>query len=712
MACHGPKGQGGLVPGIDLTVDMYAHSSAPDDFLTLERYIELWMGPSNPTACVGQCAADVTAYVLTFTDAPLQNAEENQKVCEPTLAYQAPIRRITEGEYDNAVQELLGVSMHGTTNLTADSRSGSFATNRGTPASSSAVINYLESAELISKLATGELDSRYSWVLAASNNEDDLGNVIDGDPSTRWGTGTAQEPGQWLTIDMGAIQRFNGIEMAHQASRDDFPVRYEVNVSNDGSSWGNVVASGSGTRSVTTVNFDTVEARHIRIRQLGRTDRLWWAIHELEVLEGGDPISASGNVSCGNAACARNFVDRFVRRAYRGSATNNDVTALRALLNEGGNVTEGIQIVIEAVLQSPKFLYQVERSVSGSGPASKERLTGLSIAEKLASFLWNSIPDEALLEAAENGDLDTDEGVQEQAARMMRDPRSTESFADFVEQWFETDLILTTQKDTDVFPQFTDGLRAAMRQETKAFVEWMIESDNFNYQELLTSSKAFPSGALAEFYGVRSQSNGAPVDLDGRVGIATHPSVSASHARLTDTSVVSRGDFLLDALLCIELPEPPANVEALFAQIDPTLPTRERLALHTAEPSCASCHDLIDPLGFSLESYDAIGAFRTRDILGFPVETFGTLSGTDQDGQFDDVTGLMDRVLASKTGPSCAVEQWMRFAQRRVVNEADECSVNTITQEFENSGYDFNALVRAVVTSDAFLFRDSTGADR
>ena len=363
--------------------------------------------------------------------------------------------------------------------------------------------------------------------------------------------------------------------------------------------------------------------------------------------------------------------------------------------------------MIERVLQSPKFLYQVERSIDSAGLV--ERLTGLSIAEKLASFLWNSIPDEALLAAAEAGDLDTAAGVQAQAERMLSDPKATESFADFVEQWFETHMIVGTQKDTDVYPEFDDSLTTAMRAETKAFVKWMRENDLFTYEELLSSSKAFPGDALASFYGVAPVAEGTPVDIDERVGILTHPSLTASHAKLDDSSVVGRGDFILKTLLCIDLPEPPADVEQLLSGIDPNLPTRDRLALHTEDPSCASCHDLIDPLGFALESYDAIGAFRLEDNLGYPVETHGTLRGTDQDGDFDDIHGLVSKVVASETARSCAVEQWMRFAQRRLLNDNDDCSVDTVTQAFASSGYDFNALVRAIVTSEAFLYRDSSG---
>ena len=649
---------------------------------------------------------EAIAYALSNTDPSLP---ENG-TCEVESATQSPIRRITEGEYDNAIEALLGVSMHNTTNLVADAESGPFATNRGTPASAAAILNYLQSAELVAKLATNQLDKRYNWVLNASENALDLNFLIDGDSSTRWATQTDQEPNQSLTIDLGSAQRFNQIVLEHEDSPNDFPVRYEVSVSDDGINWGNALVSGNGESSNTIIDFDTVEARHIRLVQLGTSNRYWWSIHELNVLQQGDSVSQASGALCDTFDCADTFVASFARQAYRGSLTTDELNTLKDdVLRSGDSVSDGIQLVIERVLQSPKFLYQVERSVPGTGSGTMERLTGLSIAEKLASFLWNSIPDEALLNAAELGDLDSTAGVITQAERMINDSQATVAFADFIEQWFETELIMDAQKDTDAYPEFTDNLRAGMRAETKAFVAWMIENDQFNYQELLTSSKAFPGQVLADFYNVAPQAEGVPIDLEQRVGILTHPSLTASHAKLDDSSVVGRGSFILEALLCVVLPDPPAEVEALLSEIDPTLPTRDRLALHTADPSCASCHNLIDPLGFALESYNAIGAYRTDDNLGFPVETYGSLTGTDQDGDFDDIHGLVGRVAASQTGVNCAVEQWMRFAQRRLLNTNDACSVNNITQAFESSGYNFNELVRAIVTSEAFLYRDSAG---
>lgn len=649
---------------------------------------------------------DAIIYALN-NDNP--NGPLGPVACTSDKAIRSPLRLITETEYDNAVHSLLGVSLHDTRNLIIDSESGPFATNRGTSVSTAAVSKYLESAETVAKLATGELDYRHNWTLKASDNAIELDNAIDGDAVTRWSTDKAQAPNQWLSIDLGAVRRFDQIAMAHPRSRNDFPAQYEVFLSNDGSNWGNPVASGSGTLSNTVINITSAQARHIRIVQLGFTERYFWSIHELNILHEGETLGDRLALdACNSLDCADTFIESFARRAYRGYESNEDINVLKVLLRSGEDITDGIQRVIERVLQSPKFLYQVERSVEGSGPKSRERLTGLSIAEKLASFLWNAFPDEALLQAAERGDLDSNDGIQTQVQRMLRDPQAAESFADFIEQWFATDLVVGVLKDTDAYPQFTRSVSQAMKDETKYFVMWMIDNNQFTFEELLLSSKAFPGGVLASFYGVASQPEGAPIDLDERVGILTHPSVTASHSVLADTSVVGRGNFILETLLCITLPDPPPDVEALLSETDPTLPIRERLAQHNQDPACAVCHDLIDPLGYALESYDAIGAFRMSDNLGFPVETFGSLMGTDQDGDFSDVRGLMNRVFSSETGASCAVEQWMRFAQRRLMQQEDQCSMNHVSKVFKASDYDFNELVKAIVVSDAFLYRDSS----
>ena len=701
-SCHGSEAEG---------VGPFPALNTPRDVETMIDVTASLMPLTNPASCDQQCAEEISDYIQTFWSSEPTGPEVSQ--CVPGEAVSSPIRRITEMEYDNAVEALLGVSMHGTTNLEIDSQNGPFATNRGTPASSAAVLNYFDSAELIASLVTNGSDYRNNWVLNSTNSQLDLRNAIDGDLSTRWATNEAQEPNQSFAIDLGFVQRFDRIVLSHQGRTDDFPAAYEVAISTDGINWGEPISTGRGSAPETVINFDPIDARHIRILQTGSTDRFWWSIQELNVLLDGSVISPVTDViSCNSLDCAETFIESFARRAYRRSLTQDEQSTLLSFINTADTVTDGIQRAIERVLQSPEFIYQVERSIDGSGSGNMERLTGLSIAEKLASFLWNSIPDDELLDAAEAGELDTNQGVEEQAERMINDPRATDAFANFVEQWFNTKLITETQKDPEVYPEFDDNLAAAMREETVNFVKWMVENDRFTLQELLTSSKAFPGETLADLYNVSPQSNNDPIDLEGRVGILTHPSITASHANLADTAVVSRGNFMLQTVLCNMLPDPPANVEALLGELDDSLPIRERLAEHTQNESCQACHSLIDPLGSSLESYGPIGELRDTDVLGFPVETHGTLIGTDQDGDFADITGLMSRITSSNTGANCAVTQWMRFAQRRQIASEDQCSIDTVTQEFENSDYNFNELVRAITTSNSFLYRDSTGDDR
>ncbi|MEM9462411.1 MAG: DUF1592 domain-containing protein [Myxococcota bacterium] len=406
--------------------------------------------------------------------------------------------------------------------------------------------------------------------------------------------------------------------------------------------------------------------------------------------------------------CAESFVASFGRRAYRRALTDQQSASLLSLLHTGEDPRDGVRLVIERVLQSPQFLYHAERSTPGTGPGSLERLTGYSTAEKLASFLWNSIPDEALLLAAENGELDTAEGVQEHALRMLQDPRSVDTFVDFFDQWFDVARIRDAQRDPELFPHFTADVMAAMHEETHAFVRWMIESGNFTYTELLLSSKAFPGEALADYYGVEPEANGVAIDYLGRVGLFTHPSFTAGHAKFDQTAVVGRGAFLLDTLLCVEFPPPPADVEDDIEAVDPSLPQRERLAQHREDPACAGCHDFIDPLGYGLESYGPDGLLRTEDELGHPIDASGFLRGTDQDGEFDGVQGLMERIAASEVASRCAVTQWMRFAQRRLHTDGDVCSIDQAHAAFADSGKDFGALVLQIVASDAFRYTDPT----
>lgn len=408
--------------------------------------------------------------------------------------------------------------------------------------------------------------------------------------------------------------------------------------------------------------------------------------------------------------CAQAFVDSFGRHAYRGAfdaATAEVLMESFRTASDADGFASGISIVIEKVLQSPYFLYHIEASEPGDDSAELKPLTGLSVASKLAAFIWESIPDEELLQAAEQGDLASPEGVRAQALRMMADERAADAFVSFIDQWFHLPELSFSQKAQEEFPEFSPALAQAMREETATFVRWMVENDRFSLEELYTSNKAFPGTELAEFYGVEPMADGVPLELDTekRTGILTHPSFTTLYSHTRDTSVVRRGAFIRDYVFCQPLPEPPANVDTTLPEPMAGVSERERLQLHTSVPSCASCHSLIDDLGFALEHFDALGYYR-QESRGLTIDASGALTGTSADGDFEDVQGLVGRILESEEATECAVSQWVRFAQRRLGSENDLCSEQELHESFLASGGDFTSLILTIVESTAFRFHD------
>ena len=413
---------------------------------------------------------------------------------------------------------------------------------------------------------------------------------------------------------------------------------------------------------------------------------------------------------------AHDFVTNFARLAYRRALSATELESFRDAFQsaeQARDVRYAVQSGIERVLQSPFFLYFVERAGQAPAPAGMQALSGYSVAEKLASFLWESVPDEALLDAAEAGLLDTPAGVREQANRMIQDDQATEAFVSFFNQWFGVSKVQEVAKDEDLFPDFNEQTANAMRHETENFVRWMIRENNFNYTELMTSNRAFPGEALADFYNVAPTEDATPVSLEPqqRYGVVTHPSILAGNAHREQSSIVLRGVFVRERLLCQPLPEPPDDVNAELPEpIDgEELTTRQLVERHSSTPACAACHSLIDGLGFAFEHFDAVGAYRTEDGDS-PIDAKGELTGLATPASFSNANELIDLVSTSPEGIRCAVTQWQRFANRRLEQPGDACSHQAATQQFVASGLDFRSLILATVESDSFRFRSTAPA--
>jgi hypothetical protein len=411
----------------------------------------------------------------------------------------------------------------------------------------------------------------------------------------------------------------------------------------------------------------------------------------------------------GEDECAGEFISDFGARAYRRPLTDGDVAQLELVYQIGKQTdfASGIRMIVQTALQSPYFLYHVELPTAEAA-GGLVRLDGYQLASRLSYFLWLSMPDRELFDAAAGGALDTREGVQAQAERLLADPKAQQAIATFHMQWLRLGELEQLVKDPDAFPEFDVAMRQAMHDETVRFADYVIREGDGRLETLLSAPYSFPSGPLVELYGLDvANGNYEPTQLaeSERAGLLTHASLLATHAHGDQTSPVHRGVLVRENILCQTLPTPPENVNNTPPDPDPNLTTRERFAAHTEDPACASCHKLIDGIGFGFENYDAIGRYRDSEN-GKDVDASGVIGGTgDINGSFDGVVELAHMLATSDTVRDCMTRQWFRFAFGRVESDEDAAVVDSLHSGFASSDYDLRQLLYEIVTSDAFIYR-------
>ena len=425
-----------------------------------------------------------------------------------------------------------------------------------------------------------------------------------------------------------------------------------------------------------------------------------------------DAFRASGTqVPVGSAeafsACTADWLDSFLVRAWRHPLRDPDtVPALTALFEEAAaqwGESKALQLVLAVVLQSPRFVYRVEDSVLNAAPGERVALNDHEMAARLSYFLWGTMPDAALFADAEAGRLQTPEGLQAAAERMLADPRALEVVALFFAEWLALDHLDHVEKDRSVYPAWSDELAGSFREETLRFVRTVWEQ-GARFDTLLTADWTVADGALARFYGVGSSDEDWAVvarDPAHHAGLLTQGSFLASRARSYASSPIHRGMFVRGTLLCHVMPGPDASLEIEVPDPDPNATTRELLEQHRSDPVCASCHDLIDPPGFAFEHFDGIGQFRTHEN-GLPVDAAAELTGTDVDGWIDGAAELGLALADSTQVHTCFAQQWFRFAHGRRESPDDECEIEETAEAFINADLDMQALVLATVASPAF----------
>jgi hypothetical protein len=377
--------------------------------------------------------------------------------------------------------------------------------------------------------------------------------------------------------------------------------------------------------------------------------------------------------SKGEEVCVGELLRGFVRHAFRRPLETREMTSLLDLFGELRRKHEldyrgAVEHLVQAALLSPQFLY-----LGDDGPGSQATRTLVKrgpydVAAHLSYFLWSSLPDPALLAAAEGGRLGTPEQRRMEARRLLADPRAHEALAALFSEWWRLDLLASRDKSPKLFPEYDDVLRSDMARETTAFTRYVMTAGDGLLSTLLTAQFSFVNSKLAKLYALPdiSGSELRKVDLPAgqRAGLLTHPSLMAIGSDLTLTSPVRRGVPLRERLLCDELAPPPGDVPP--PPRDANKSSREQFTAHTTAPACASCHKVIDPLGWAFERYDPIGRYRTVDA-GKPVDATGTFLSLKEGREqaFDGALALAGILAASPEVRACVTRQFFRFAHRR-----------------------------------------------
>ena len=415
-------------------------------------------------------------------------------------------------------------------------------------------------------------------------------------------------------------------------------------------------------------------------------------------------------------SCAKTILSTLARRAYRRPASAAEVQTLLGFYKQGrgdGSFEHGVEMALRAMLTSPAFLFRIEQQPSsvktGNGKPAAYRIDDLDLASRLSFFLWSSIPDDQLLDAAVKGRLDDPAVLEQQVRRMLADEKAEALVNNFAAQWLYLRNLESAKPDSRLFPDFDDNLRQAFRRETELLFESVVK-ENRNVLDLLRADYTFLNERLAKHYGIPNVygSHFRRVELGPnsvRGGLLGQGSILTVTSYANRTSPVRRGQWILQNLLGTPVPPPPVNVPplpetAVGAKI---LTMRERMVQHRANPTCASCHQLMDPVGLSTENFDAIGRFRSQSEAGGPIDASG---GLPDGSTFDGALGLRKAVLnRPDLFVTTLTEKLMTYALGRGLEHYDAPAVRDITRRARTDDYRFSSVVLGIVNSTPFRMR-------
>jgi hypothetical protein len=686
----------------------------------------------------------------------LETSLDRAAAAKPNPGRTATLRRLTRTEYQNAIRDLLAVEVDVAALLPADQSSYGFDNVTVGDLSPTLLDRYVSAAEKVSRLAVGRpsrspggdtirippdltqedhleglpigtrggavvrytfpLDGEYEIQLRLTRNRDEH---IEG----------LNEPHDVeLLLDRARVQLFTvtpperqpGFSDDYQPSHDTIDRHLKVRVPVSAGPH----AIGAAFLKAPSALLETARQPYQAHFNSYRHPRIQPAIYSISII---GPYDAKGpgetpsrrRIFVSRPASpsedersARRILASLMRRAYRRPVTAADLQGPLALYRNArldGDFEAGIEMAVSAVLVSPQFLFRVEPDPPGTPPNTAYRISDLELASRLSFFLWSSIPDDELLDVAVAGKLHQPAVLEQQVRRMLADSRSQALVSNFASQWLHLRNLASITPDMRLFPDFDENLRQAFRQETELFLDSILHEDR-SVLDLLSANYTFVNERLAKHYGIPhvygSRFRRMTLDEDsGRGGLLRHGSILTVTSYATRTSPVLRGKWILENLLGVPPPPPLPDVPALIDNtVDGSLSVRKRLAEHRSSPTCAACHNLMDPVGLSLEKFDAVGRRRTAEGAT-PIDASGSLP----DGsQFVDVDGLEHALLKR---PDLFVgafaEKLLTYALGRGVEYYDAPAIRAIVRDARAQNFRISSVMLGIVKSQPFQMRTS-----
>ena len=739
ISCHNDS-----LKTAELALDVVSAQRVKENAETWEKVVRKLRARQMPP--VGSPRPDENTYesAVGFLEASLDSVAAAQ----PNPGRTDTLRRLTRTEYQNAIRDLLALEMNLSSLLPRDESSQGFDNITVTDLSPTLLESYVSAADKISRLAVGRplpslavetikmkpdltqewpfeelpvgtrggtlfpytfpLDAEYDVVIRLTRDRDEQ---VEGLRETHHVE---------LLLDRERVRLFEVVPPRHVGDHSAVDKHLKARIP---------VTAGPHRIGVTFLKkpwgvLETDRKPYQAHFNAYRHPRVQPAVYEVSITgpydaKGpGDTPSRNRIFVCRPRAaeedegCVRRILTALMRRAYRRPVTERDFGSPLEFYRRGRSeegFEAGIEMALSSILVSPAFLFRVERDPAGVSPKTAYRISDLELASRLSFSLWSSIPDGELLDVAIREDLRKPEVFERQVRRMLADRRSRALLTNFASQWLHLRNLESVTPDMRLFPGFDDNLRQAMRRETELLLESVIKEDR-SVLDLLASDYTFLNERLAKHYRIPhvygSWFRRVKLDDDSRRGgLLRHGSILTVTSYHTRTSPVIRGHWVLENLLGVPPPPAPAIVPPLEEKtIDGSLSVRERLMEHRSNPACSGCHSLMDPVGFSLENYDAVGRWRVSEDEQ-AIDVSGNFPGG---ARFEGVSGLEKALLdRPEMFVGTFVEKLLTYSLGRVVEHYDAPAVRKIVRDSRSEGFRFSSLILGIAESKPFQMRRS-----